>query len=266
MAAWAMPAARAAAWGPSAHAWLVRQSLGPDADDAPVGFAVLGSVTPDFFWYMADTGAIGYETAYRLHGVTEAPCVLDSTIFFYEFFSATYAEGDVRMAYMAEGIRTHVYADVAVHNTLNGWVEGQGMWVDALRKKTGIADREALHLAVEFAVDSLLVRAFGPQLGSTDTGMLPDELPALRQFEEYFSLLRTMEALAGVYGAYLLRMDENPPASGSHYSEALPATASPYARAAVVLLRYPREILETVTSGGMNWEEALTEVVASLAQ
>ena len=262
----ALWASSASAWGPSAHAWIARQSLGKETGDAAIAFVVLGSVTPDFFWYMADTGAIGYDTAYKLHGATEEPGILDSTTFFYDFFSRTYAAGNDGMACMAEGIRIHVYADVLAHNTLNGYVEGQGMWIDTLRMKTGESDREALHLAIEFAVDALVVRSFGPQLGPVSAERLPGNLPAVGQFREYFSLLQAMEAAASLYGAYLLRMGENPLEKEGRYNGIRPYVASPYARAAVMLLRYPREMLETVTEEGMHWEEALTEVVAYLAQ
>ena len=256
--------ARASGWGPSTHAYLAKQVLEPGAGETAEAYAALGAVTPDFFWYLSDLGVIDADTAFRLHGVTEEPEVLESTTFFYDFFSETFG-ATPPMSYMAEGIRTHVYADVLAHNRLDGYVEGSGKWVDVLAARTGEWDRDALHLALEFAADALLVHHYGPQLQTIDTGSLPDDLPALREFKDYLSLLQSLEAVAGVYGAYLVRSVENPPVSQKHGNRPWAGSASPYVGALRIVVLYPRDILETLTIAGVHWQaDALGSVTAGI--
>ena len=252
----------AGAWGTSTHAYIAARALSSETAGDSDAYVKLGSQVPDFFWYLDDIGLIGSGTAHQYHGVTEDPQVLDSTVAFYLYFLDTFSSQHERLRLMAEGIRAHVVSDVEAHNFLDGYVEGKGMWIDALAARTGIKDRPAMHLAIEFAMDSLLVGEYGSQLQELDASEGRSYLPLIDEFEDYIEIQKALERITGFYGGYLMKAVGDPSFASDQPGELLPESANQYLRALRILLGYPRELYETLTTSGMHWERnALPEVI-----
>lgn len=280
-------ATSALAWGQSTHAYTAKKSLGIEQRYIANYNARMGSIVPDFFWYLRDLGLIDQDTAFELHGVTEYPDVLPETTYFYDIASDNLKPWNYRLKYFTEGIRTHVYADIKAHNTVDGYVEGAGMWCDILEGKTQ-EDREALHMAIELAVDSLLVHKYGLQLGdllfSADQAnfmaeiaedafeqmnLTPDFDVSL-EFKRYLALMRILEKVARVYAPYLIKGEVNEELLNrlaasellSAESELSGSSLDIYLTIRMILLNYPEEIYKTITTEGMHWEDdALPEII-----
>ncbi|MBW2602909.1 MAG: hypothetical protein JRE28_01155 [Deltaproteobacteria bacterium] len=276
------------AWGPSAHAYVAKMSLALEDEYVANYNARMGSIVPDFFWYLKDLGLIDDETAYKLHGVTEEPDVVPATTYFYDIAFGNLKPWIYRLKHFTEGIRTHVYADIKAHNTSNGYVEGTDMWCDFFLEQKAAVDREALHLAIEFSVDSLLVHKYGLQLGDIlfsyrqsvfmeksveaafdDIGVTPDFDVSL-EFKKYLALMRVLEKTAKIYAPYLIKGAVDEALLNKLESrELLDAerelsddSLDLYSDVLMILLIYPQEIHETITTKGMHWEnDALPDII-----
>ncbi len=280
-------ASSALAWGQSTHAYAAKKSLGVEQRYIANYNARMGSIVPDFFWYLRDLGLIDQDTAFKLHGITEYPEVVPETTYFYDIASSNLKPWNYKLKYFTEGIRTHVYADIQAHNSVDGYVEGSGMWCDLLQEKTG-EDREALHMAIELAVDSLLVHKYGLQLG--DILFCPEQANFMaeavedafnqmnvtpnfdvsREFKKYLALMRILEKAARLYAPYLMKGEVNEELLNTLVgSELLDAESELsddsldiYLTIRTILLNYPKEIYETITTEGMHWEnDALPQII-----
>ena len=280
-------AASAFAWGLSTHAYVAKESLGIEYRYLRSYNARMGSIIPDFFWYLRDSGLIDQETALRLHGITEDSEVTADTTFFSEIASDNLTTWDSRLMYFTEGIRAHVYADIKAHNTADGYVEGSDMWCDILHKKTNV-ERETLHIAIEFAVDSLLVNKYGLQLcdilfsykqaifleetveEAFDEMNITSDFDVSAEFKRYLALMRALEKAAILYAPYLIKGEVNEDILNRLVSSELLDAQSElsddslgmYLDVLMVLQTYPKEIYETVNTQGMHWEnDALPKVI-----
>jgi hypothetical protein len=162
------------AWSQSFHAYVAKECLRLNNNYIASYNARMGAVVPDFFWYLTDTGWINTDNAYALHGPTEEGCQ-EETTYFYGVCSSLVNWWNYRLIYFTKGIKTHVLADILAHDLRDndndvypvGYIE---WWVSILAdklKEFGDAmsnDRDTLHLALEFAVDSLLIKQQGLQL------------------------------------------------------------------------------------------------------
>jgi|GEM_PF-2036890 len=276
-------------WGPSTHAFVAKEAL--DVGTRPVaGYHLrMGALVPDFFWYLSEVGIIDHHTALTLHGVTTEAEVVRETTYFYDLALGELGPGNLYLWPFVEGIRTHVYADIKAHNREGGYLEGPGMWVDVLQHKTGIETRYALHRALETAVDSLLVHEAGLQISDLafslsqalfleqvmitsfhDLG-LEINFDVRLELSRYLALMRMLERLCWMYAPYLIegKVDERflVRAAAERFSNEGRALSEAgldvYLETLIVLLKWPREIYDTLNTEGMNWIlDAFPETIA----
>ena len=271
------------AWNQSFHALVAKECLNVQSKYVASYNARIGSMVPDFAWYLRDQGVISAEDADRLHGDTTKPCLIHGdTTYLYEIASDLVSWWDYGSRYLVKGMGSHVCADIIAHNGAGGYVEKK--WIDELIGLVGAENEEALHLALEFAVDALLVREYGLQLGDL---LFPyrqadfvkkavqaavGEIPGLdlsQEFKKYVALMRALEKTAALYGPYLIRgeVDEGAllalegselfQAQGDLTQEGLEI----YYSVLMILLQYPAEIRDTITAAGMHWKDALVEAI-----
>jgi hypothetical protein len=286
-------ATSAFAWNQSFHAHVAKKCLGLDYRYIASYNARMGSLVPDFFWYLRDAGHIndnGTES-YVLHGTTEEPCASFGTTYFYDTASGLIGFWNYRLRYFTKGIRAHVYADIVAHNLSNGFLDGPNGWVQSLHTRTGVTDLAALHLALELAVDSFFISKYGLHLNDllfaynqanfvekvvvqafNDSGwVLPENLDISVEFKKYLALMRALEKLAALYAPYLIQ-GEVPDGALSMLLESELLELEPelseeglnmYLRVLLILLVYPAEIRDTITgaTGGMDWEDALDNAI-----
>ncbi|MBW1998454.1 MAG: zinc dependent phospholipase C family protein [Deltaproteobacteria bacterium] len=273
------------AWNQSYHAYVAKTCLGLEGRYIASYNARMGSTVPDFFWYLRDAGLIDEETAYRLHGNTEAECVSGETIYFYKIAQGLLEWWNYRLRYFTRGIRTHVYADIVAHNPYEGYVEGTNRWADTLETRTG-EDRALLHLAAEFAADALLVQKYGLQLNDLlftyrqgnfleraieeALGGEP-EFDVSEEFRKYMALVRALEKAALLYAPYLIKggVDEEAlnQLEGSELLEEISTLSKEslgsYSEVLRILVEYPKEIYDTLTADGIHWEkDALRDAIS----
>lgn len=270
------------AWNQSFHALVAKECLSVQSKYIASYNARIGSVVPDFAWYLRDNGLISAEDADMLHGDTTQQCLdPDDATSLYETASDLVPWWDYGSRYLVKGIGSHVCADISAHNEFNGYVE---RWIAAFPAKTEVVDQEALHLALEFAVDALLVRERGLQLGDllfpyrqadfveeafqSAIGDIPG-VDLSQEFRKYVALMRALEKAAAVYGPYLIRgeVDEGAllaleeselfQAQGELTQEGLEI----YYGVLMILLQYPAEICDTITAEGMHWKDALAKAI-----
>lgn len=277
------------AWGLSTHAYTTKVAY--DLEDRYLASynERMGSIVPDFFWFLRDSGHIDDEMAYKLHGKTEEPTADGNTTYFYNLAMGQLRPWNYMLRYFTEGIRSHVYADIKAHNTTDGYLEGSGMWCDILEGKiTDSIDRETLHLAIEIAMDSLLVHFYDLQFA--------DILFSFRQanflekvvkeafiengkdlnfdvsleFKKYLALMRALEKAAKLYAPYLIKgeVDEAflEKLDSSEFliaqQELSNESLDNYLKVLRVLLNYPKEIYETITTDEKHWEDdALQDII-----
>ena len=283
------------AWSQSTHAYVAKKCLGIEHKYLLNYNARLGCIVPDFFWYLRDRDLIHDKTiAEELHGDTSQPCVngVDTT-WFYDIASNQVMWWQFLLKSFTEGIGTHVYADIVAHNISDGYLEGEGMWVDTLLGEMGLegedraAFREAAHLAIEFSVDALLVYEGGFQLadllfsyrqasilekaledGFTELGLSLD-FDVATEFRKYLGLMRALEKAAAVYAPYLISsaMDGNSTADFDieplmeAQRELSEESLDLYTQVFMILLGHPQKIYETITAEEMDWEEALNKAI-----
>lgn len=270
------------AWSGSTHAFIAERCLAVERIPLASYNARMGSLVPDFFWYLKYTGQLEPAYADLLHGFDSQPDI-DPESMLYEAAMNTLTPWNTGLFFFTEGIKIHVFADIQIHNLIDGYLGGQGMWVDMLQQKTGLADRDALHLALEFAIDALLIQTCGcyqladlkityrqadflasviPQL----TG--PTDIDYHQQFKQYVALMRMLEKAAGAYGPYLttgtlteefLRQATSKELLDTMRSLSSEAFSS-YLAALQVLRDYPAEIYETLT-GEVSWQESILTVI-----
>jgi len=154
--------------------------------------------------------------------------------------------------------------------------------------KTGLPDeyRDALHIALEFSVDALLVED-GLQLADllfshrqasilekaledafTELGLSLD-FDVATEFRKYLGLMRALEKAAAVYAPYLINsaMDGNSTADFDieplmeAQRELSEESLDLYTKVFMILLGHPQKIYETITAEGMDWEEALDKAI-----
>ena len=259
------------AWSQRFHAEVAVNCLGLTSRYIPSYNARFGSFTADFFWHLLNKGLITEETANKLHGATEQECVDENTLYFYGIAADALQSEPwfrrVRLYYFVQGIATHVYADIVAHDPDNGYIE---LWMDKFKGKvTDYVPDEALHLALEFAVDALLVAKDGFLLNDllfcrTQANflqkVLEDEIGPLgfdviAEFRKYATLVRALEKLAFLYapilkgevdGVALLQSEES-------------ALVDP--NVLTILLLYPNEIYETLTDENLHWETGLDDAI-----
>jgi hypothetical protein len=288
-------ATSAFAWNQSFHALVAKKCLGLDYRYIASYNARMGSIVPDFFWYLRDAGLIDAEPAEEMHGPTEQPCVIEfphvtepgETTYFYQVAWSLLTPWDYRLKYFAKGIRTHVYADIIAHNIDNGYLEGEGQWIDMLASLTGmteVEDRGVLHLALELAVDSLLIIEYGLKLNDLLFAYYQANLveqavvealgdtpgfDVSQEFKKYLALMRALEKLAALYAPYLIQ-GEVPEGALSMLAENEILELEPelseeglnmYLRVLLILIVYPAEIRDTITADGMDWEDALETAI-----
>ncbi|HNR12095.1 MAG TPA: zinc dependent phospholipase C family protein [Thermodesulfobacteriota bacterium] len=269
-------------WSGSTHAFIAATCLNVSQVPLASYNARMGSLVPDFFWYLEDTGQLDPASADQLHGFDALPDLDPETILYQTVTSALHP-WNIDLSFFAEGIKTHVFADIAVHNLFDGYLEGNGMWVDMLQARTGQTNRMALHLALEFAVDALLIQDVGsfqlhdlvragPQAALLENAVnqitLDTNTNLTIQFNRYLSLMRRLEKLAGRWGPYL----SGNPAPVDLYdetravllSDGMPGPLSrelnDYLSALEILRNYPSEIYQTLTVD-MNWQDVLLAVI-----
>jgi hypothetical protein len=275
------------AWNQSFHAHVAKKCLRLDYRYIASYNARMGSIVPDFFWYLRDAGLINPPESYELHGETEDSCVSSDTTYFYDSASGLISFWNYRLKYFTKGIATHVYADITAHNTDNGYLEGDGKWIDTLAGLTGLTEEEyrgVLHLTLELAVDSLLISKYGLQLNDLlfaynqanfveeavveALGYTPG-FDVSREFKKYLALMRALEKLAALYAPYLIQ-GEVPEGALSMLEESELLELEPelseeglkmYLRVLLILLVYPAEIRDTITADGMDWEDALENAI-----
>jgi hypothetical protein len=281
-------ATSAFAWNQSFHAHVAKKCLRLDYRYIASYNARMGSMVPDFFWYLRDAGLIndnGTES-YDLHGETEDSCVSGHTTYFYDTASALISFWNYRLKYFTKGIRAHVYADIIAHSpnpvTIQGRVIDKGyiqLWMEEfLEDVTDQVDEEALHLALELAVDSLLISKYALRLNDLlfaysqanfveeavveALGYTPDFDVSL-EFKKYLALMRALEKLAALYAPYLIQ-GEVPQGALSVLEESELLELEPelseeglnmYLRVLLILLVYPAEIYDTITADGMHWKK-----------
>jgi hypothetical protein len=174
---------------------------------------------PDFAWYLRGHGVISAADADKLHGDTTQQCLIqDDTTYLYEIASDLVPWWDYGSRYLVKGIGSHVRADMIAHNAIGGYVENK--WIAKLTEFAGEGNKEILHLALEFAVDALLIREYGLQLGDllfpyrqadfvekafrAAVGDIPG-VDLSQEFKKYVALMRALEKAAALYGPYLIR-------------------------------------------------------------
>jgi len=269
------------AWNQSFHAYVAKKCLHLNNNYVASYSARMGAVVPDFFWYLSAVEWIDPDQAYLLHGPTEMGCE-EGTTHLYEVASDLLNWWNYRLIYFARGIKTHVLADIIAHDLRDsdensfpdGYVE---WWVTILEQKLAAAvvpmdfDREVLHLALEFAVDSLLIRHHGLQLSDllfsyTQAdflekavkkalgGSLPDGLDVSAEFKKYLALVRILEKAAALYAGCLIEgnVDERLLSilGSSEFleaeSELSDGALGLYLQVLPILVNYPKEIYQTL--------------------
>mgnify|MGYP001111084504 CR=1 FL=1 len=273
-----LPCTSVNAWHQTTHAYIAKKSLDLNYRYLASYNARLGSVVPDFFWYLGEMGMINQTTAEKLHGLTFQSGISPDTVYFYTSLLEELDPQDQLLKFFVEGVRSHVYADIKAHNPVNGYVEGSGMWVDTLINKTGITDRDTLHLAVELAVDSLVINKYGDQVPKLwfsekqveflekvvvkvleEIGVTPT-FNVSSEFRKYLFLMGLLEDIIDIYGSYLIRGEPN--IRLIEMVEGLPDTIPQrYLAVLQVLLKYPSEICSTLTANRMHWEDALQDTI-----
>ncbi len=272
------------AWNQSFHALVAKKCLNVQSKYIASYNARIGAMVPDFAWYLKDKGSITTDQAEKLHGDTTDKCVIPGdTTYLYEKASDLVPWWDYGSRYLVKGIGSHVFADIIAHSGTDGYVV---RWIDAFSEKVpGVdVDEEALHLALEFAVDALLIREYGLQLADLlfpyrQANFVEEAVQAAigdipgvdlsQEFKKYVALMRVLEKLAAAYAPYLMRgvVDEEAlrlleqselfEAEGELTEEGLET----YYGVLMILLQYPAEIRNTITSVGMDWESALVESI-----
>ena len=279
------------AWSQSVHAYVATKCLNLDDKYVASYNAEMGSIVPDFFWYLRDRGWISEETAYLLHGPTEGVCE-DDTTYFYGVASSLLKPWNYRLKFFTKGIKTHVMADIKAHKVPDGYIE---RWIPILAGKMAadpMADytEEELHLSLELAVDSLLVYFEGLQLNSllisysqanflekavivalNDLGSPPEGLDVSLEFKKYLALMRILEKAAALYASCLIqgKVDEKllNMLESSEFLDAERELSDQalglYLRVLAILVHYPEEIYQTLTGdeGGDHWMDALDDVI-----
>ncbi len=282
-----LSATSAFAWNQSFHALAAKKAMGLDHRHIASYNARMGALVPDFFWYLRYKGLIDADLAGQLHGETSTNHVLPETAAFYHSASGLLGPWDFRLRYFTEGIAMHVYADITAHDPDVGYVEGRNGWIAVLADLAGLdgaEDREAIHLALEFAVDALLIDKYGFQINdllfAKSQGAFVEEAVAAalgytpgfdvsREFEEYLDLMRAVEEVAALYGPFL---KQGGAAEETVNTLLLGELQDPrvgisregsdtYYDSLLILLFYPSEIRETITLEGMHWERHALESV-----
>ncbi|MCU0597074.1 MAG: zinc dependent phospholipase C family protein [Desulfobacterota bacterium] len=269
------------AWSQSFHALVAKRCLNVQSKYIASYNARIGAMVPDFAWYLKDKGLIEDE-AEILHGDTTDECVIPGdTTYLYQKASDLVPWWDYGSRYLAKGIGSHVYADIIAHNLVDGYVE---RWIAAFPAKAEVVDKEALHLALEFAVDALLIQKHGLQLADLllpyrQANFVEEAVEAAigniqgvglsQEFKKYVALMRVLEKLAGAYAPYLVRGEVDEGAlrllEESELFEAerelTEEGLESYYGVLMILLQYPAEIHKTITADGMHWEVALDAAV-----
>ena len=271
------------AWNQSFHALAAKECLSVQSKYVASYNARIGSMAPDFAWYLRNQGVISEGNADTLHGDTTQQCLIQgNTTYLYETASDLVPWWDYGLRYLVRGIRSHVCADTVAHNEAEGYVEKK--WIEELIEVVGEENKEILHLALEFAVDALLISEYGLQLGDL---LFPyrqadfvekafqaavGDMPGVdlgEEFKKYVALMRALEKTAALYGPYLIRgqIDEGA-LLALEESELFQAQEELtqegleiYCSVLMILLQYPAEIRDTVTAAGMHWEDALVEAI-----
>jgi hypothetical protein len=280
------------AWSQSTHAYVAKKCLGIEHKYLLNYNARLGCIVPDFFWFLRDNERIDQETAEKLHGDTTEPCVvLGDTTYFYEIVQSRVRPWQYLLKFFPEGIKTHVYADIIAHSTTDGYLEGEGMWVETLLDEMGLegedraAFREAAHLAIEFSVDALVVHESGLQLAdlffcNRQADLLEEAVwvalgdnPGFDvnlEFKKFLGLVRALEKAAAVYAPYLISsaMDGNSTADFDieplmeAQRELSEESLDLYTQVFMILLQFPEEIYATINETGKHWRDnALQDVL-----
>ena len=275
------------AWGQSTHTFTTEVSHDLENRYLASYNARMGSIVPDFFWYLRDLGLINDAMAYKLHGKTEEYTVSDDTTYFYDIAKSQLRPWNYMLRYFTQGIRSHVYADIRAHNTTDGYVEGEDMWCDILEGLTG-EDRETLHLAIEFAVDSLLVHNYGLQFADIlfsyrqanflekvvkkafNENFKNIDFDVSLEFKKYLALMRALEKAAKLYAPYLIKGEVDEAfleiLDSSEFLDAQQKLSNDsldnYLKVLMILLNYPEEIYDTITTDGKHWENnALQDII-----
>jgi hypothetical protein len=269
------------AWSQSFHAYVAKKCLHLENKYIASYNARMGAVVPDFFWYLGDTDWIDPYQANTLHGSTEEGCQ-DGTTYFYEVSSGLLNWLNYRLIYFTEGIKTHVLADILAHDVRDGdnnsYPDGYiEWWVSILTKKLATigdpmaGDREVLHLALEFAVDSIVINLHGLQVSDllfsytqanflekavreALDGTVPDGLDVSAEFKKYLALVRVLEKAAALYAGCLIEgkvdqrllavLDSNEFLAAER--ELSDGALGLYLQVLPILVNYPREIYQTL--------------------
>jgi hypothetical protein len=260
-----VPATAAFAWDAPTHAYEAREIL--DCRYVCSYNARMGSLAPDFAWYLRDKGLITDQEAIDLH------------YNFYDLASDKLNWWNFRLRYFVDGAYTHICADPIADDSIAEWL---GKFPGGVPE----GDEQAFHLAFEFAVGSLLVSQHGLQLW--------DLLFAYRQaifveevvedylggdlgdfsleFKRYLALMRALEKAGKLYARYLKGEVGEEFLDAIDMSELLAVepelSDGPlglYLKVMGILLAYPDQIRSTITgeTGAVSWEDALSEVTTT---
>ena len=271
------------AWNQSFHALAAKECLSVQSKYVASYNARIGSMAPDFAWYLRNQGVISAGNADTLHGDTTQQCLIQgNTTYLYETASDLVPWWDYGSRYLVRGIRAHVCADTVAHNEAEGYVEKK--WIEELIEVVGEENKEILHLALEFAVDALLISEYGLQLGDL---LFPyrqadfvekafqaavGDMPGVdlgEEFKKYVALMRALEKTAALYGPYLIRgqIDEGALLALEEselfqaQEELIQEGLEIYCSVLMILLQYPAEIRDTITGTGVHWKVALVEAI-----
>ena len=271
------------AWNQSLHALVAKECLSVQSKYVASFNARIGSMVPDFAWYLRNQCLISAGDADRLHGdTTQQSLIQDDTAYLYEIASDLVPWWDYGSRYLVRGIGSHVCADMIAHNEARGYVEKK--CIEDLTELVGAENEEILHLALEFAVDALLIREYGLQLGDllfpyrqadfvekafqAAVGDIPG-VDLSQEFKKYVALMRALEKTAALYGPYLIRGEVDEGAllalEGSELFQAQGELTQEgleiYYSVLMILLQYPAEIRDTITAAEVHWKDALVEAI-----
>jgi hypothetical protein len=261
-----VPASTAFAWDAPTHAYIAGEIL----DCRPVCSynAEMGSLAPDFAWYLRDKGLIEEGEAEDLH---------------YDFYERALPKlnwWNFRLRNFVDGAFTHIFADPIADQSIESWYENF--------PPDGVAegDKQAFHLAFEFAVGCLVVSQEGLQLWDllfahrqaifveevVEDSLDRDLGNLTLEFKKYLALMRALEKAGKLYAPYLKGEVGEEFLDAIDMSELLAVepelsdgALGLYLKVMVILLTYPDKIYSTITggTGGDDWREAVEEVIAT---
>jgi len=260
-----LSATTALAWDAPTHAHIAGEIM----DCGPVCNynAEMGSLAPDFAWYLRDKGLIDDDEAMALH---------------YDFYYLALPKlnwWNFGLRNFVDGAWTHIFADTIADESIETWFKK--FFGDIAED-----DKQAFHLAFEFSVGSLLLSQEGLQVWDllfahrqaifveevvVEALDSPPEFDVSQEFKKYLALMRILEKIATLYAPYLMKgeVDEGLISEALSWEfldsvgELSEESLGNYLKVAQILLSYPDQIYRTITgeTGGVDWRVAVDKVI-----